>query len=143
MVYRVNLKEWLHEHKLYISGVNVATTTATATSVTGTSFVLGRYYYDSSANYINGYISNLRFVNSAVYTANFTPSTAPLTAITGTQLLFNTVSGSAFANSSTVSATMTANGTPTWNQLSPFATGLGYKNRVYTWTSTGTWAVTV
>jgi hypothetical protein len=32
---------------------------------------------------------------------------------------------------------------PAWNSSSPFATGLGYKNRVYTWTSTGTWAVTV
>jgi hypothetical protein len=27
---------------------------------------------------------------------------------------------------------------PTWNQASPFATGLGYKNRVYTYTGSGT-----
>jgi hypothetical protein len=136
-------------HTLYVNGVSVATTTVTATNVTSTTFIIGRYYTDSSGNLLNGYISNLRFVSSAVYTANFTPSTAPLTAITNTQLLFNTVSGSAFANSSTASAVMTANGTPAWNQLSPFATGLGYKNRVYTWaptvsaggTATGTFTV--
>ena len=38
----------------------------------------------------NGYISNLRIVRGTpVYTANFTPPTAPVTAITNTQLLCN------------------------------------------------------
>ena len=91
-----------------------------------------------------GYMSNIRFVKgTALYTANFTPSTAPLTVVTNTQLLLNTVSGAPFADASTNSFAPTATGSPTWNQSSPFATGLGYKNRVYTWTSTGTWAVTV
>ena len=40
--------------------------------------------------YVNGYISNVRVVKgTAVYTSNFTPPTAPVTAITNTQLLLN------------------------------------------------------
>jgi len=76
-------------HKLYLNGVNVGTTTATSAIVGSTTFVVGRYYYNVSNYYLNGYISNVRLVSSAVYTANFTPPTTPLTAISGTQLLTN------------------------------------------------------
>ena len=87
----------------------------------------------------DGYFSNFRLVKgTAVYTSNFTPSTTPLTAITNTSLLLNTVSGAPFTDSSGNNLTVSTVSSPTWNQLSPFATGLGYKNRVYTWTGSGT-----
>ena len=45
---------------------------------------------DSSINYLSGYISNSRLVKgTAVYTANFTPPTVPVIAITNTSLLLN------------------------------------------------------
>ena len=88
---------------------------------------------------LNGYISNLRVINgTGVYTSNFTPLTTPLTPVTNTQLLLGTVSPNQYLDSSTNAYTPTIVGTPTWNQASPFATGLGYKNRVYTWTGSGT-----
>lgn len=87
---------------------------------------------------LNGYLSNVRIVKgTAVYTSNFTPPAAPLTPITNTTCLLSTISGAQFADSSTTSATFTVTGSPVWNSSSPFATGLGYKNRVYQWTSSG------
>lgn len=100
---------------------------------------------------LNGFMSNVRIAKGVcVYTGTFTPSTVPLqatqpagtniAAITGTQtsLLLNSVSGAFLADSSTNGYVATLTGsTIAWNELSPFATGLGFKNRVYRWTSSG------
>jgi hypothetical protein len=122
---------------LYINGVSDGVATLTVDYNTSTSFFLGHSPELVAGRYWNGYISNFRMVKgTAVYTSNFTPSTTPLTAITNTSLLLNTVSGAAFTDGSSNGFTPTAIGTPAWNQLSPF-TATGYKNRVYTWTSSG------
>ena len=87
-----------------------------------------------------GYVSNLRLTNTLVYSlAGFTVPTSPLTTVTGTALLMNTASGAPYLDSSSNATTFfTSSGTqPLWNQESPFATGAGYKNRVYKWTSSG------
>jgi len=70
-------------------------------------------------NYFNGYISNLRVVKGvAVYTSNFTPSTTPLTAITGTSLL--TCQYSTFTDYSVNSFAITVAGNTSINILNPF-----------------------
>ena len=125
--------------KLFVNGTQVGSTYSDSTnySVGSTSPFIGA---GSAANaFVTGYISNFRVVKgTAVYTANFTTPTAPLTAITNTSLLLGTVSPNQYLDSSTNAYNPTITGSPTWNQLSPFATGLGYKNRVYTWTASGT-----
>jgi hypothetical protein len=103
---------------------------------TGPSF-MGSSFYNNYG--LQGYMSNIRVIKgTGLYTSNYTATTTPYTAVTNTQLLLNTVSGGYLADGSTNSYAASVAGTVAWNQLSPFATGLGYKNRVYTWTSSGT-----
>jgi hypothetical protein len=74
--------------KLYINGVlDFSSTGISASLNTFDKFDIGRNQ-DGSLPDFNGNISDFRYVKgTAVYTANFTPPTAPLTAISGTQLL--------------------------------------------------------
>ena len=75
---------------LYLNGVNVgqATNTTSFTGSASNGVRIGAEF--PSDYYFNGYIAGNRIVNgTAVYTAAFTPPTAPLTAITNTSLLAN------------------------------------------------------
>ena len=135
---------------MYINGASVGTWTDTTNYSVGAS--APTLFADNTNLYsFTGNVSNVRIVKGVcVYTGAFTPPTGPLqatqpagtniSAITGTQtsLLLNTVSGAYVADSSTnsYSPINTIAVTPPWNALSPF-TGTGYKNRVYTWTSSG------
>jgi len=125
--------------KLFFNGTQAGSTYSDSTNylVGANSPYIGSGSAPSA--YISGYISNFRVVKgTAVYTANFTPSTTPLTPISGTSLLLNSVSGAYLADGSTNSFVPAATtGTVAWNAASPFTT-TGYKNRVYSFTSSGT-----
>ena len=77
---------------LYLNGTSVKTLVRTATFAATPAIGVGRIFNDDLATsaMFTGYISNVRILKgTALYTANFTPPTAPLTAITNTYLLLS------------------------------------------------------
>jgi len=126
---------------MFLNGTKVATATDTVT-YTYSNLYVGQN--GAGTNFMNGYLSNFRIVvGNSIYTSTastITVPTAPFVATSQTKFLLNTVSPNAFLDSSasTLTPTLVSNsGSASWNQLSPF-TGTGYKNRVYTWTTSGT-----
>jgi hypothetical protein len=135
----VNFNSWNHvalvrsgsgsnNVKLYLNGVLEAQTTSTY-NATADTIIVGRGYTNVNGEYTNGYISNLQMVvGTALYTANFTPPTSPLTAISGTSLL--TCHSNRFVDSSTNAVAITANGTPSVQAFSPFLPTTAYSTSV-------------
>ena len=74
------------------------------------------------------YVSNLRINNTALYTAAFTPSTTPLTAVSGTALL--TCADSRFIDDSTNNFTLTPNGNTSVQRFNPFGASAAYSTSV-------------
>jgi hypothetical protein len=123
--------------RLFINGA-LLTSAADSHNYAAQAVTVGSY--GGGTTYFAGYITNVRLVKGTpVYTAAFTPSAAPLTAVTGTSLLLNANHWAPFTDSSTNGFSITANNSPTVFNSSPFnwvGSGAGY--RVYSWTSSGT-----
>jgi hypothetical protein len=97
----MNLNTWNHiavtrtgtSATTYVNGVGTSgTVSATFNAPSGAILNIGDNFGASfgSSNPYAGYITDLRIVKGTrVYTSNFTPPTAPLTAITNTSLLLN------------------------------------------------------
>lgn len=142
------INNWYHvayvrnTNKLYtfVNGslLNSGGTATTMNNGSSSPLVIGSRY-TTIERYFDGPMTNFRLIKGVgLYTSNFTPPTAPLTPVSGTGILLNANSGAFLTDASLNSFRPTAASvTPTWSSSSPFATGLGYKNRVYTWTSSG------
>lgn len=117
--------------QIYINGVLETTGTLSGTATTSaTPFGIAD---NQGSTPMNGYLSNVR-VNlgstSAVlpYTANFTPSTTPLVAVTGTQLL--ACQSNCFVDNSTNALTLSVGGSPSVQRFSPFIPANAYLSSV-------------
>jgi hypothetical protein len=118
---------------LYINGISQGTPQTTPFSVTTAPAIVGGLSWTSGYAF-KGYISNARIVvGRAVYTSNFTPSTAPLGTTsggqnppTGTQTVLLTCQDNRFKDNSSSNSVATITGTPSVQAFAPFAPQFQY-----------------
>jgi hypothetical protein len=132
----VTLNQWTHiaatfngaTLTLYVNGTSVGTASTTTNAQNTTLRIATLGPADWGTYYWTGYISNVRATNTVEFTSTFTPSTTPLTAITGTSVL--TCQASRFIDNSANAFAITVNGTPSIQRFSPFSMGSAYSTSV-------------
>ena len=113
---------------LYLDGTSCGST-SNSDNITSNGVAMYIGQLGNSSGYVNGYLSNVRIVKgTAVYTSNFTPSTTPLTAVSGTQLL--TSQSNRFIDNSSNAFAITVNGSPSVQRFSPFNPTAPYSTSV-------------
>ena len=109
--------------KVFLGGTQIGTTAANSTNFNNASNVLeiGNESSTSAPAAFNGYITNFHWVKgTALYTANFTPPTQPITPVANTKLLLRaTTSGTVLSDSSGTGKVATGTAA-TWSSLTPF-----------------------
>jgi hypothetical protein len=119
----------------YVNGLQQGT----VQSISGTLYngsgalELGGFNGGGANTILNGYLSNSRLVNgTALYTANFTPSTTALTAVANTSLL--TCQSTTVVDNSSNNFAITVNGNPNVSIVNPFGDNVSTISN-YTWSA--------
>ncbi len=115
----------------FLNGVLLSTNTITQTFYASSIVTAIGNFPNSgiSDTGMRGYVSNVRLVKgTALYTATFTPSTTPLTAVSGTQLL--TCQSNRFLDNSSNNFTVTATSSNSVQRFSPFNPTAPYSTSV-------------
>ena len=125
------LNTWIHyamcrsgsTFRLFKNGTQLGSNISNSTNFVDATnnLVIGNETSRSAIAAFNGYITNFHWVKgTALYTANFTRPSAPITPVANTMLLLRaTTSGTAFTDSSVKGKVATGTGVA-WNALSPF-----------------------
>jgi hypothetical protein len=125
------LNTWIHfaicrsgsTLRVFRNGTQIGSNISNSTNFSNSSNVLriGNESTTSATAAFNGYITNFHWVKgTALYTANFTRPSAPITPVANTMLLLRaTTSGTAFTDSSVKGKVATSDGVA-WNALTPF-----------------------
>jgi len=112
---------------VYLNGTSIGSVALSSNLSGGGSsgFNIARWANAPDPQEFFGYVSNLRIVKgTAVYTTSFTPSTNPLSAISGTSLL--TCQSNRFIDSSASNLAITVSGNPSVQRLNPFGSASAY-----------------
>ena len=122
--YHVAIVRNVNSFAMYLNGVLEATNTYSGSMDSGAT--ISQIGGNVNAEWYHGHISNFRVIKgSANYTAAFTPSINPLTAVTNTVLL--TCQSRFFSDNSTNNFTITKNGVVTVQRFNPFGSnGIPY-----------------
>ena len=119
---------------MYINGIlsESITTSVSILSPNAPLIIGGRNNNGTYIEFFNGNISNLRIVKgTALYTADFTPSKTPLTAVSGTSLL--TCASNRFGDKSSNNFAITPNGNAAVKTASPFPQAREFKKPQRGW----------
>jgi hypothetical protein len=130
----ISINTWYHVAVTRISGtiycflngvLQTSSTSGASTNINGSGGVTIAAAI-GGGGYWPGYVSNVRILKgTALYTASFTPPTAPLTAIANTQLL--TCQSATIIDNSTNNFTITNNNSATVSSaITPFSASLAY-----------------
>lgn len=107
----------------YINGASSGSVAFTRNN-SDTTCMIGTNNDGASGYYWNGYLSNVRYARAALYSGNFTPAVAPLTAVTGTSLLI--AQDNYFKDRSSNNYSITVGGAPKVVPKSPFQSTTTY-----------------
>ena len=121
--------------RLFLNGNIENSNASDSFNNTTNNLIIGSVWGTAADGRMNGYISNFRIVKgTALYTAAFTPSTSPLTAIANTSIL--TCHDTTIRDASVNNFTITNNNTATVSSVAPFtavlASSMKFKKTITT-----------
>ena len=122
------LDQWIHVAivrnngvvKIYLNGRSVASIALTDAIPSNSNELFIGSQGQNSQTWFKGQVTNFKWTNSALYSANFTPSNSALSSSSSPILALTATSGNLLVNSGTLGGNFTNVGTTTYSSDTPF-----------------------